>query len=283
VQLVVADMTFNLGCQGARWPHFTKALETKDFKGAAANMRGTPYCGQVKGRCTRNQALLTSAPAAGAAAAAARATAAAATYKAKPTPSKAKAKPTPTKAKATPKPTTAKPANMCEPKAAPASGDLPDGDFNAKIRALIAQNEGRESRVCNNAQGHPTIGVAYNLDKTRAHTELASLDLDLEALRSGAQSLTDSQIDALFDKSLETAIACAKQNHPGFSTYPENVQLVVADMTFNLGCQGARWPHFTKALEAKDFKGAAANMRGTPYCGQVGGRCTRNQELLSSA
>jgi GH24 family phage-related lysozyme (muramidase) len=166
--------------------------------------------------------------------------------------------------------------------AAPAAA-LPAGDFTAKIRAMVATNEGRKAHVYIDTKGHPTIGVGYNLDKSGARQELASLGLNYDALRSGAQSLTEAQIDAVFDKSLSSAMACTKQNHPGFNTYPQNVQLVATDMTFNLGCQGARWPHFIKQLESKDYRGAAANMRGTPYCGQVGGRCTRNQALLTSA
>ena len=164
--------------------------------------------------------------------------------------------------------------------AAPTS--VSETDFLARIRAMVAVNEGRRARMYIDSRGHPTIGIGYNLDANGARAELASMGLDYAALRARRASLTEPQIDALFTRTLTSHLACARQIHPRFSSYPMNVRLVATDMTFNMGC-GARWPIFIRQLEARDYAGAARNMRGTPYCRQVGDRCTRNMALLTSA
>jgi hypothetical protein len=52
-------------------------------------------------------------------------------------------------------------------------------------------------------------------------------------------------------RSLDSHLACTRQNHPRFDSYPLNVQLVATDMTFNMGCEKAKWPIFIRQLEVR--------------------------------
>ena len=51
----VADMAFNLGCSGVqKFRNMKSALLRGDYDGAAAEMRYSKWCKQVKSRCDRN-------------------------------------------------------------------------------------------------------------------------------------------------------------------------------------------------------------------------------------
>ena len=51
----VADMAFNLGCDGLqKFRNMRAALVRGDYDGAAAEMRNSKWCRQVKTRCDRN-------------------------------------------------------------------------------------------------------------------------------------------------------------------------------------------------------------------------------------
>ena len=71
---------------------------------------------------------------------------------------------------------------------------------------LIEQHEGRRAKVYLDTAGHPTVGIGFNLDRADAGAKLSALGLDPGAVREGAVTLTDDQVDELFEPDLATAI-----------------------------------------------------------------------------
>lgn len=58
-QAVVVDMMFNLGSpRFAEFVHLKAALAARDFKAAAAEIRDSKWCGQVKTRCADNAEMM---------------------------------------------------------------------------------------------------------------------------------------------------------------------------------------------------------------------------------
>jgi GH24 family phage-related lysozyme (muramidase) len=140
-----------------------------------------------------------------------------------------------------------------------------------KTRDWIARWEGRRRHVYTDTKGHPTIGIGFNLDRPDAKEEIEALGLGYEDIRAGTQDLTDEQMDRLFDTTMDEAIAGARQTLSTFDDIPEDKQMVVVDMVFNLGAQ--KFSKFIKtidAIENKQWDRAAQEMQNSSWFVQVG-------------
>lgn len=150
-------------------------------------------------------------------------------------------------------------------------------DMEALKRSLV-RHEGRRSVVYVDSEGHPTIGVGFNLDRGDAKTLLAWVGADYAAVMAGAP-LTGDQIDRLLDRTAADAVQSLRANIPGFDELPDVVQLALSDMCFNLG-----WPRlrcFVRTLAAvvrQDWSAMADEMLDSLWAKQVGARA---QELAA--
>jgi GH24 family phage-related lysozyme (muramidase) len=141
------------------------------------------------------------------------------------------------------------------------------------IRDWIERWEGRRKHVYTDTEGHPTIGIGFNLDRSNAREEVEALGLDYESVRAGIQDLTDEQVDQLFDKTVEEAIAGAKQTVSNFEEISEDKQMVIVDLVFNLGAH--KFSKFVKtigAIESEDWESAAEEMQKSNWFAQVGSK-----------
>jgi GH24 family phage-related lysozyme (muramidase) len=66
-------------------------------------------------------------------------------------------------------------------------------------------------------------------------------------------------INTLLDSRIATFKRELKVKFTDFDTYPMTVQFALTDMAFNLGTNGVvtKFPNFTKAIKARDWKKAA--------------------------
>ena len=151
------------------------------------------------------------------------------------------------------------------------------------IEQLVTKHEGRRAAVYTDTDGKLTIGIGLNLDAAGSRELCQGCGLDFDALCSGAATLTDAEIDELFETQLNAAIYGAQCQVPGFDTLPDAAQAVVVDMVFNLGAGGfAKFVQLRAALEAKDFAAAAQQVTDSLWCGQVGTRCSDNAGMLEA-
>ena len=119
--------------------------------------------------------------------------------------------------------------------------------------------------------GNPTIGVGLNLRTATACSAITALGLDFEGVLAGHISLTAAQIDALLSGSINDALASARALLPAFDGYPDNQQLVLVDLTFNMGQATLGTFHqFLGFVAAQNWTRASLDLRGTEWFGQVG-------------
>lgn len=140
-------------------------------------------------------------------------------------------------------------------------------------------NEGYHTHVYMDSEGIRSIGVGFNLEKAGAQEQIESVGADYDEVLSGREGLTDSQIQALFDQDMNTAVSCASLWLPQWSILGLSPQSAIADMAFNLGCTRlAGFKCLRKALSRSppDFKWAVEEMRDSKWCDQVGARCDRD-------
>lgn len=150
-------------------------------------------------------------------------------------------------------------------------------------RSIIANHEGKRSCVYIDTMGHPTVGIGYNLDNPGAPQAIAAVGANYADVRSGKQCLTDSQIMKLFEPSYQSAVAGARRAVSCYDKLCCNVQNVMTDMDYNLGDGGfASFTGFIGYVCRGEWAQAAADGKGTAWCGQVGRRCTEDMAAVAS-
>ncbi|MFO0630833.1 MAG: glycoside hydrolase family protein [Polyangiales bacterium] len=137
----------------------------------------------------------------------------------------------------------------------------------------IERYEGRRHKAYVCTAGHPTIGIGFNLDRADASAKLGALGFALQAVRGGDVTLTDDQVDELFEPDLATAIEGAHGLVRNFDALSARRQHACVDLTYNLGASG--FGRFTKTLEAVQagrFDEAARELQASRWFAQVGQR-----------
>ena len=144
-----------------------------------------------------------------------------------------------------------------------------------KIKNWTTKWENRKEKVYTDSSvhQHPTIGIGFNLDRPDAKKKIQALGVNYSQVRSGSQTLDQKQIDQLFHDDINKAINGARRQISNFDSLPENKQMVIVDMVFNLG--EPRFSKFKKtiqAIEKQDWQQTAEGMKSSQWFHQVGSR-----------
>ncbi len=146
---------------------------------------------------------------------------------------------------------------------------------------FIQQWEGKSATVYTDTQGHPTVGIGFNMDREDAREIFTGLGINYDQVKAGELALSNEQINSLFQKDVDTAISDAHALVTNLDNLPENAQEVVIDMAFNLGY--SKFSGFENAIEAfnnGDLKEAAAEMQDSKWYEQVGDRAIQHVETI---
>lgn len=153
-------------------------------------------------------------------------------------------------------------------------GDGGGGGLIEEQMAFTSPFEGgRQPRVYTDTEGHPTVGIGFNLDRSDARRRLTDVGANYDNVRAGTETLSNQQMDTLFRQDVEHFTAAARGIVSNFDSLPRTAQLIIVDMTFNLGSDGfAKFRKAIAAFERNDFETAAAEMQDSTWYGQVGRR-----------
>jgi len=152
------------------------------------------------------------------------------------------------------------------------------------VRRYITFNEGKRNVVYNDSLGIPTIGVGFNLKRGDAPAKIASLGLSYNDVLNGKQSLTDGQIETLLDKDIEVAVNnTAKKLFPNFDAIDSDRQVILIDLSFNMGYSRlSAFKNTIAAINAGKWETAANELKNSNWYHQVGNRGIRNVETIRS-
>ena len=96
---------------------------------------------------------------------------------------------------------------------------------------------------------------------------------------SGAECVTDTQCQQLLQKDVDSAAAAAQS----LANVCACEEAVVTDLAYNLGKAGlSQFTTFLGYMNNQQWSQAASDLRGTLWCRQVGGRCTRDTGLIEN-
>lgn len=132
----------------------------------------------------------------------------------------------------------------------------------AELLDEITDDEGRRLTVYNDSMGIPTIGVGRNL-------------------RVG---ITDAEADYLLSNDVARVIAELDSHLSWWRLLPPPQARVVVNLAFNMGLSGLLgFGTFLGLMRTHDYKGAAADLAGTKWFGQVGQRGPRMVARITGA
>lgn len=136
---------------------------------------------------------------------------------------------------------------------------------------FILPHEGSRNKAYNDSRGIRTIGVGMNLEIPNSRRRIEELGLNFRDVYSGKASLNDEQIRELFSQDVQHAMEVARRYIPKLDEMPRNVQLIVVNMTFNLGSL-RKFPALREAINNRDWQTAANEMVNSRWYRQVGNR-----------
>lgn len=150
------------------------------------------------------------------------------------------------------------------------------------LRDLHIQEEGCRIQVYVDTEGHPSIGIGFNLDRGDAKEILHKCGYDYDAVRTGHIQLTFGAVLRIYWITLGQAIQ-ATETLFGSALYnmPRRKALVLVDMMFQLGpTRFGGFKRMIAAVRAGDWPLAARELMDSRMAEQCPYRCERRKEIL---
>lgn len=152
------------------------------------------------------------------------------------------------------------------------------------IEKLVEKHEGRRAVIYRDTKGILTVGIGFNIEAPDARHICQLFGIDYRALTNGMVTLTEQQIDSIFEYQLNKVLSQAKITLPNFDQMPDTVQAVVCDLIFNLGWGRFQNFHQTIAsLKAGNWKCASSNLEASLWFHEVGLRGPEDVRMLREA
>ena len=145
-----------------------------------------------------------------------------------------------------------------------------------RLDAFTEAAEGFSKFVYKCPSGFDTIGFGYNL-------EANPLRLSQEELREFRhKGITRKRAEELIDLEQARIIPLITKNLPEFLSLPEDAQLVLVDMAYNLGVKGLFQFHNTiSAIKRGLYDKAAAEMLNSKWARQVKTRAVKLAKIMA--
>ena len=139
-----------------------------------------------------------------------------------------------------------------------------------QLRVEIAADEGVENEIYLDHLGLPTFGIGHLV-----------LDSDPEYGEPVGTPVSEDRVNECFDKDVEIVLDDCRLLYEDFDDLPEEVQLIVANMMFNMGRPRlSKFKGMKAGVDAQDWNAAADEMVDSRWYGQVTNRADRLVERM---
>ena len=137
-------------------------------------------------------------------------------------------------------------------------------DLN-KLREEIAADEGVKYEIYLDHLGLPTFGIGHLV-----------LESDPEHGAEVGTPVSEDRVNECFDKDVEVVLEDCKKLYDDFEELPEEVQLIIANMMFNMGRPRlSQFKGMKRGVDARDWNAAADEMVDSRWYKQVTNRAQR--------
>ena len=139
-----------------------------------------------------------------------------------------------------------------------------------QLRKELAEDEGCKYEIYLDHLGYPTFGIGHLI--TEKDPEYKALSLDTYV----GVKVSETRVNEAFEADIEQVLNDCTRLYDDFYLLPEEVQLIIANMMFNLG-----YPRLEKFkdmyfnISTRNWQGAANEMVNSKWYRQVTNRAER--------
>jgi len=134
-----------------------------------------------------------------------------------------------------------------------------------QLREELERDEGVKYEVYNDHLGYPTFGIGHLIT-----------DDDPECGTPLGTEVSEDRVQGAFETDVESVLSDCEQLYEDFGDLPEEVQLIVANMMFNMGyTRLSKFKGMKRGVDARDWETAADEMVDSRWYRQVTKRADR--------
>ena len=134
-----------------------------------------------------------------------------------------------------------------------------------KLQKELERDEGVKYEVYLDHLGHPTFGIGHLIT-----------DDDFEYGAGVGTEVTDGRVKEAFSSDIETVLSDCERLYEDFRDLPEEAQLIIANMMFNMGyTRLSKFRGMKRGVDARDWTAAADEMVDSRWYKQVTNRADR--------
>ena len=141
-----------------------------------------------------------------------------------------------------------------------------------QLRRELDQDEGCIYEVYLDHLGYPTFGIGHLItNRDREHDWSVGTDVD------------EWRVEEVFEEDVQTVLSDCEKLYDDFYELPEEVQLIVANMMFNMGyTRMTKFRGMTRGVDSRNWEEAADEMVDSRWYRQVTNRARRLVERMRS-
>jgi lysozyme len=134
-----------------------------------------------------------------------------------------------------------------------------------KLREQIAYDEGIEHKIYLDHLGLPTFGIGHLIRES-----------DPEHGSEVGTLVSEDRVNEAFESDIQTVLSDCNKLYSDFEDLPEEAQLIIANMMFNLGYPRlSKFKGMKQGVDARDWNAAADEMVDSRWYHQVTNRAER--------
>jgi len=134
-----------------------------------------------------------------------------------------------------------------------------------QLREEIAIDEGIKYEIYLDHLGLPTFGIGHLV-----------IDSDPESGQPVGTPVSEERVNECFDKDVEVVLGECRILYEDFDDLPEEAQLIIANMMFNMGRPRlSQFKGMKRGVDARDWNAAADEMVDSRWYYQVSNRAER--------
>lgn len=134
-----------------------------------------------------------------------------------------------------------------------------------QLRKELTIDEGKINRIYKDHLGYPTFGIGHLIIKT-----------DPEYGQPIGTSVSEERVVEAFNIDICKVLNDCEKLYSDFYELPEEAQLIIANMMFNLGyTRLSKFKNMKKAVDARDWITASLEMKDSAWYHQVTNRADR--------
>ena len=134
-----------------------------------------------------------------------------------------------------------------------------------QLRKELEVDEGVKYEIYKDHLGYPTFGIGHLV-----------IDSDPEHGQEVGTPVSEDRVIEAFDNDVQIVLADCERLYNDFNVLPEEVQLIIANMMFNLGRPRlSKFKGMKAGVDARDWKKASDEMIDSAWYRQVPNRAGR--------